>query len=304
MKKNLVPMLIILLIVLQAMSLSRLGDLQNDLRNTQNQLASIEMNQSREMSTIYTNIDSMLKRQSSILDSYDYSLGKLDRDKLTVPITFKITPKETKADTHVTLYMSDESVDMSKNGTTFTGTLGADLFEPIEAKVVLVDSGIERTEKMEIAENLRGNVLPDVYARFERRGETKIYSKQPNQLSGEYNFEGNLSLDVKPVRNNTIEKARLIIDVDGKVVSEEPLNTGGQWTEIDKQWILSAGETLTMSVIATDTLGLNHKKILDKFALDENAEPAHEDEWMWMDEVIITDQAGKVLYAPQYGKVN
>lgn len=294
MKKNLVPILITVLVVLQSLSLARIGDLQRNLRDTQSQLARLESSQSSQMNNFYANIDSMLKRQSSIIDSFEYSFGKIDREKLTVPITFKITPKETTADTQATLYLSDESLAMIKSGTTFTGTLGVGIFEPIEAKIVLADGGIEKSEKLGIAEDLRGNVLPSVHARLERQSGT-VYSKNANELTGEYHGKGNISLEVKPVQNNTIEKARFVVDIDGKVVTEDPVNTGGLWTEFDKKWTLSAGETLTMSVIATDSLGLNHKTIIEKLTLDESATPVHGEEWMWLGEVFITDQEGKVL---------
>ena len=298
MKKNITPILIIILIIFQAMSLARIGELQNDLRNMHNQLANLEANQSREMNNIYANIDTMLKRQASIIDSFDYSLGKIDSDTLKVPITFKITPKETKSDTQATLYVAGESVAMSKDGTTYTATVGVDIFGPIEAKVVLADSGIEKTEKIDIAENLRGNLLPSVHARFERKDGGTVYSINANQSSGEYHATGYISLEVKPVPNNSIEKARLIIDVDGKVVVDEPVNTGGFWLEIDKKLTLSAGQTLTMSVIATDSLGLNYRTILEKMTLDEKAVPVHGEEWLWLGEVTIIDKEGKVLYAP------
>lgn len=303
MKKNLPLILIAVLIVLQGTSLGRIGDLQRDLRNMQNQLANLESNQSSQMNNIYVNIDSMLKRQSSIINSYEYSFGKVDSDKLTVPVTFEITPKETTGNTRATLYISDKSVDMSKNGTTFTGTVGVSIFDPIEAKVVLADSGIEKTEKLEIIQSLREIVLPTFHAQLERNSETAIYSKNSKELSGEYLGKGNISVKVMPVENNTIEKALLVVDIDGKVVTEEPINTGGLWTEFDKKWTLSAGETLTMSVIATDSLGLNHKTIIERLTLDENATPVHEGEdWRWMGEVIITDQEGKVLYEPYHDK--
>ena len=98
--------------------------------------------------------------------------------------------------------------------------------------------------------------------------------------------------------NNSIEKARLVIDVDGKVVVDEPVNTGGIWLEIDKKLTLSAGQTLTMSVIATDSLGLNYRTILEKMTLDEKAVPVHGEEWLWLGEVTIIDKEGNVLYSP------
>lgn len=66
--------------------------------------------------------------------------------KLTIPLIFNISPKETKEDTSATLYVSGQSVAMSRNGTNFTATIPVNIFDIIEAKVVLSDSGIEKTE--------------------------------------------------------------------------------------------------------------------------------------------------------------
>lgn len=303
MKKNTATILISILIVLQILSLSRIGSMQNDLRNVKNQLDNLASYQSNQISNIYTNIDSMLKRQSSILDSYDYSFGTIDSDKLTVPVTFNITAKEVKSDTQAMLYVSGESIEMRKNGTTFAATIPADIFDALEAKVVLADGGIQRTEKLEVWENLREKVLPTVYIRFEGENSSG-YSKNPGENTGEYQSKLSLRLDVKPVQNNTIEKARLVIEIDGKVISEKPFNSGGLLNNIDEKITLSAGKTLTMSVLATDSLGLVHKTVINKFMLDENADQINGDDWMWMDTVIIIGKDGKVLYAPQYDKVN
>lgn len=303
MKKYIPHILISIFIILQLISLNHIGNLQNELRDTKDQLANIASDQSREIQNIYSNIDTMLKRQSSIIDSYDYSFGKIDSNKLTVPVTFNITPKEKKADTSATLYLSGQSMAMSKNDTAFVATLSVSVFDTIEAKVVFADSGIQRTEKLEVVESLRERVLPTLYARFE--GESgSSYSKKPGELSGEYQRKGNLSLDVKPVENNKIEKARLVIAIDGNIVSEEPINTGGLMSDIDKKITLSAGEALKMSVMATDSLGLIYETVIDTMTLDKNAEPMHGDEWNWMGDVIITDKDGKVLYAPQYDKAD
>lgn len=297
MKKSILTILIAALAVLQVISLARIGDLQEDLRGTKNQLASMSSNQSSQINNIYANIDTLLKRQSSIIDSYEFSFGKADVDKLAVPLTLSVTPKETKADTQATLYVSGENAVMSRNGTTFTATFWVNIFDPIEVKVILADSGIEKTEKLEIMNNLQTEMLPTVYARFERQSGT-IYSKKPNELLGEYQSKGNLSIEAKPVVNNTIENARLVIDINGKVVAEEPVNTGNDWIAIDYKFTLSAGDELTMTVIATDSLGLNHRTVIEKMILNENAEPVHGEEWRWIGEVTITDKNGKVL-SPQ-----
>ncbi|MEA1959821.1 MAG: hypothetical protein U9N81_00780 [Bacillota bacterium] len=305
MKKNTTPVLIAVLIVLQIISLVRIGNLQDDLRNTKNKLSDQLSHQSNQISNIYSNIDSMLDRQASIIDSYDYSFGTPDNDKLTVPVTFTITPKETKEDTAVTLFISGDSIAMEKKGTSFTGTLPAGIFDNLEAKVILADGGIQKTETLEVRGTLRDRVLPTIQVRFEG-GSSDGYQKNQRKLSGIFHRTGNLSLDIKPaVNNNKIEGARLVVEVDGKIVSEKRVDQIGEnWTEIDEETTLSAGQKYTMAVLATDSIGLVHKTIMDQWELDENAEPIHGDEWMWMDEVIITDKEGTVLYEPHYEEVN
>lgn len=174
MNKNIVLILIVVLIILQVISVARIGILQDNLN---------------------------------------------------------ITPKETKEDTNATLYVSGESVAMTKkNDTTFTATLPAAIFGTFEAKVVLNDSGIQKTEKLDISENLRDRIFPTVIVRFE-----------------------------------------------GK-----------------------SGNTYTFR--RAD--GFFHKSIVDKFALDKNADPAAEDNNIFMGVDIITDKDGNILYDPQYDKMN
>jgi len=262
------------------------------------------MQQSGKIDNVYSNIDSMLKRQSSIIENYEYSFGEVDREELTIPVTFNIIPKEIKEDTAATLHVSDKSAVMSRNGTTFTATLPVYIFDQFKARVVLADSSVERTEELETWENLRERVLPAIHVRFEDRGGVQ-YSKNTGKLSGEFKKKGRISLEVKSVPNNNIEKARLKIDIDGKVHSEKSISTGGAWFDFDEKLVLSAGQTLMMTVEATDSFGLIYKSIIYKFSLDENANPVHEDDLIWINnEVIIMDKNGKVLYAPHYEKLN
>lgn len=299
MRRNIVAVLVIVLIILQIMSLIRINNLQNELRGARDYLSHLLSNQSIEINKIYENVDSTLKREASIIDSYEYSFGVPDKDKLTIPVTFNILPKETKGDTSVTLYVSGASATMSRNNTSFTATLPVYIFDTFEAKVVLADSGIEKTESLDVRENLRERFLPKIYADFEDESGV-AFSKKGGELSGECRRKGKLRMDVKLAQNNKIEKARFVLEVDGNIVSEGPLKTDF-WTDIDEKLTLSAGQTLTLSVVATDSFGLIHKVLLDKLVLDENADILHEtDDRIWIGEVIITDSDGKVLYAPQY----
>lgn len=305
MKKNITSILITILIVLHIISLVRIGNLQNELSNTRNQISNLVSQQSNKISNIYSNIDSMLNRQASIIDSYEYSFGTPDNDKLTVPVTFNISPKETKEDTRATLFVSGESIAMNKNGTSFTATLPIGIFDVFEVKVILTDGKVQKTEKLEVRGNLRERVLPTIHVRFEGES-TSGFKKKQGELSGIYHRTGTLSLDVKPaMNNNKIEGAHLVIDIDGDIVSEKRIQRiGGSLMDIDEKITVSAGQKMTMAVIATDSLGLTYKAIMDQYELDKNAVPIDQEEWMWWGEVIIMDKDGSILHAPQYEKVN
>ncbi len=303
MKKYAKAIIIAVLIALQVVSLARIGDLQKELIDTKHQLANLASEQSRSINNIYTNIDSMLKRQSSIIDSFDYLLGELDADKLTIPVTFTVTPKEIKEDTIAKIYVSGENAVMSRNGTSFTATIPVDIFSTFEAKVILSDSEIERTEGLEVYQDLRESVLPTIYAQFEGHSGSS-YRKKPSELSGEYYRKGNLYVEAKSAAKNTIKEASLVIDIDGDVISEKPIenrdeHTNGFFADIEERFTLSAGQTLTMSVVAKDSFGLIHKTIIELYSLDENADPMHGDEWTWMGHVTIMDKDGNILYEPR-----
>ena len=235
----------------------------------------------------------MLKRQASIIDSFEYSFGMPDNNTLSVPVTFNITPKEIKADTSATLFVSGESIRMKKNGTDFTATLPVGIFDAFEAKVILADGGIQKTEKLDVSENLREKLLPTINVRYKGKW---TYSR--NQ--GEFHSTGNLSLDVKPAANNNkIETARLVIEVDGKTISEKRIEKIGEsMIPFDEKITVSAGQKLTVAVIAADSLGLIHKAIGVQYELDDNADLMRES--VWSGETIITDKDGTLLYAPAF----
>ncbi len=295
MNKNIAPVLIFVLILLQIITVVRIGSLQNNLTNTRNQLNQIISEQSNKISNIYTNIDTMLKRQSSIIDSYDYSFGLVDIEKLTIPVTFIITPKETKETTSILLYVSGESAAMNKEGTIFSVSVDVPVLNIFEVKAVIIDGDIQRTEKIDVWENLRERVFPTLYINYEGEN-TSGYIKEQKKLSGEYYKIGNLFVEIKEAVNNTIVNSLLVSEIDDTVVSEKSIEISrGSWIKIDERYPLSAGQTLTMTIVATDSLGFIHRSIIDKIQLDGNADILSDSNIYFPVDFVITDKNGKVL---------
>lgn len=300
MKKNVVPILLAILIVMQAVSFSKINRLQVEVENANRQISQVSSGQSGAMSNIYSNIDTLLKRQSSIIDTYDYSFGDADRETLTIPMTVSVIPKETKTGTMATLHLAGESATMERKGTTFEATLPLGLFEVLDARVVFAEEGTERSEKLDIWENLREKYVPSLYAHFE--GESG-YQLTTGKTTGEYIRKGNLNLESKAATYAEFREVRLVLEVDGAAVSDREIgNVLGQRISVDEKVTLSPGQTLTMRVVARDSLGLVHRLTIDEVTIDENAQPVFGEFFGMGGEAIITDQNGKILYDPQNGE--
>ena len=328
MKKFIIPALVVVLIILQFVSLARIGSLQDELMNTRNDLRNLMSQQSGHMSSqinnIYSSIDTMLKKQASIISSYDCEFGAVDTTDLTLPVTFQVVPREVKEDTSVALFVSGESVAMSRSGTSFTATVPVNIFGTLEARVAIEDGGVTRSEDLPVQEDLRYRVLPIVDVRFENIDGS--YSKNPDGQSGEYTISGRIGVDVKPAMNgNTIEQARVVIDRDGTIVfdktlagglwhavgdksevqTDQPVRIGGEtvFLDIAEKFPLSTGQTLTFTVLAVDSLGLTHQK---KFALVAGTDPIMglnmDFKMRTIEDATIIGKNGEVLYDPSFVK--
>lgn len=53
------------------------------------------------MNSIYSNVDDMLKREESLVEIINIEMGTVNKNNLTVPINFILTPKEVSENTIV-----------------------------------------------------------------------------------------------------------------------------------------------------------------------------------------------------------
>lgn len=297
--KKYAPIVIAALLVLQVYTLFRLGDLQMELQNMSGQLTEMKSSLSARIAVLSTQLDTQSRAQVSILEGFEYSLGTLDPVRMTVPVTFMVTPKTSKLDTLATLYVGSDQVNMVRQGAAFTTTWPVGIFNAFAVKVVFKDGELERTAQLDVRDNLRQEVLPTVFAQFERQGGSSSYKRAAGAAIGEYWENGRMIVEAKPAVGNTIEKARLIITIAGKMVSEKPLATGSQGTEIDERLALGASQSVTLTVEATDKFGLRYQLVVDRFALDASGSPVGTDTVSAMGEATILDKDGNILYSPQ-----
>ena len=298
MKKNAQAIAIAALIVLQIITLIRLGGIRQDLENTKSELTGLVSQVSGEIGTISGNVQSTLEQQASLLESCDYTMGDWDPVKKTVPVSFSITPKEVKEDTTISLTVAGETVAMVKNGAVFTAVMPVSVFKDWNAGVIISESGVQKTEKLEIWENLIEKVFPYLFCELD--GESTF---TPNgEGGGEYHRQGSLFMEITPTEGNSVSISRvsLVIAVDGKTKETKSIgDNAGDSFEINEKLILKPGQTATMTVIAADSAGLLHKKVVEQFKLDQNGEPVY-DSYSFTDGFQITEKDGTVLYEPEY----
>ncbi|MEA4986565.1 MAG: hypothetical protein VB095_00680 [Anaerovorax sp.] len=287
--------IIIVLCLLNVISFMKISNLQSSLQNMESNLSSSISNVSSEVGNIYSNVDERLKRQSSIIDYMDYEFGKINQNDLTIPITFSLTPKEITKSSVVTLDVAGKNVTMKRNGGTFTAIIPVSIFDGFTPKVIIEDGDILKNEQLNDFSigNIKDRVLPELYA---------FLDGQSSYGSGEYKRTGNLNIECKQVDSSVaFTEARLVIEIDNKVISDKKISPNREWDrfdyEIDEKIALENEQTCTITVIAIDTLELEHHCVVDRWVKSDSNDRS---EPHYFGDEIIYKSNGELVYKPEY----
>lgn len=125
MKKNINTILILILVLTQLYSITKINSLENQLMNLDNNLNNNISYLSSNISSISSDINYQLTEQSSLINSFDVLVGDLktnDNNAPTCSVTFSVIPKATRENMSVFLYIDEELLKLEKNGVEFTKT--------------------------------------------------------------------------------------------------------------------------------------------------------------------------------------
>jgi hypothetical protein len=291
------------LLIINIFCLLKINNLENSMDNYYQQIVSGINRNSNEISNIYSNINSILEKQVSLLDSYEIEFGdSLDKDNLTVPVKFNIVPKECSEGLTVNIQLNDESIMLNKKGTSFEKTVDIDIFDTFQPKVVISQDGIQKTESIE-----------EYY---------DLYNKFLLQLEGHYNGgiqysngkniykDGSIDLRITNTNYTMPEKVSIVYDINGSTLREDEVDvsefsnesyaTNFITTDVIDEVELSANEILTVYANIQDKYGINYKYVVLRDEVDKNGEPVfNSPEWANGGVVEIT-RNGKVLNVPNY----
>ena len=292
-KKNGLYVLIVALVISQFILLLKINRLESQTEYTKNQIINLSNDIRNDMNSIYSNVDDMLNRKESLIEISTTEIGSVNRDNLTVPIIFTLTPKEVGKNTMVNLDFNGELLPMDRMGTSFTATVDRSIFSDALPIIVIDENGVNKTmDKKQIGiSDIKNEIFPYMFPRF---------LGQASYSGDTYSRSGNLSVDIKESNKGIkFTKIRLVIKVDDKTVSEEiiPNDVFDSGYEINKKIPLGKGEVSTMIVIATDSIGLEHHYTIDTWTggSDRQREPLFEEEYIYSPD-------GKLLWKPEYTK--
>lgn len=295
--------IIIALLITNIFCLLQINNLKSTMDNNYQQIMSGINSNNNEISSIYSNVNSILEKQSSLLDSYEIEFGDgLDEDSLTVPVKFTIVPKEYSKGLTVSIQLNDESIILNKKGTSFEATADIDIFHAFQPKVVISQDGTQKTESIDEYYDLYNKFLLQLDGHY--NGSIQ-YSNGKNIYKG-----GSIDLIITNTNYTAPEKVSIIYDVNGSTfredevdiseLSNEGYTTNHITADIIDEVELSAGEVLTVYANIQDKYGINYKYVVLRNEVDTNGEPVFDSpEWSSGSVVEIT-RNGKILNVPEY----
>lgn len=240
-----------------------------------------------DMNAVYSNVDDMLKKKVSLIESASTKIGAPNADDLTVPITFTLTPKEVSEHTAVSLDLNGELFPMEKNGTTFLVTIVRHVFGDALPKIVIDENGVKKTTQDNKigAWSIMESVFPTLHP---------VFSGEVGFDGTTYRQAGKLSADAKRVESGvTFKEIHLVIKVDDQVISDKviPSQALSFDYDMDEEIPLSNGQVCTMIVVATDSIGLEHHYMEDIWVAG-----AEHQGYPWSDSQQIYSAHGKLLW--------
>jgi len=271
MKKQTAYILIVALIALQIYSLTQIISLQNDLENTQETLHSIDNRLNSQISNIYHTITKKLEEEASKIHTSSVTVGALNTDTLKVPITFTVEPKTITKSLEVLLDFDGEIISLEQSGTQFFVTKDLGISETAFPKIILQDQGVKHLEEHRglNVSRIKESIFPNIFAHFS--GTTK-YS------SGEYSEKGFIDIEyIGANEDNYFKEMKYVVKVDNEKINEkmipivdEKQNIDSISIEIDGEYSLEKGQTLTGNIVAIDALGFVHEYLVVHYVGDSN----------------------------------
>ena len=195
MKKNTQYIIIAVLIILQVISCLQINSMRTRMDQLTNDISAVRSNVNNVISgldSLYSNIDEKLEEQASPIEDVEIEIGLINKENLTVPITYTVIPKEVSDNTSISLVFDKETKTMQRSGSSFNLTVPADIFgEGLYPYLVISENDIAKIEKDDSLsiDNIKDKVYPHL----------SIHLMGLGHLNGKsYVRTGTIESDMKP----------------------------------------------------------------------------------------------------------
>lgn len=260
--------------------LAKINRLTESIENLENRIAyhSSEMSVlGDKIKSIYDNVDEQLKKEASLLSSVEYTLGALDAETHTIPVTLKVVPKILTDDMQLSVQVGDASADFERIGNEFTATFPVNMFISFDnfPMLSIKTSDDLKTELMESVDltNLHLRYLPNVYAYITPFDEFK---------NGKLTIDSTLQFDVKPTAVDSVEtitKVELVTEKNEKEIARENITDKVEadfnHVPVNVAYDAKYGDEFCIYIVAEDSRGYIHKTLAYYWHMtDENTSEA------------------------------
>ncbi|MBR5307325.1 MAG: hypothetical protein IKU43_01020 [Clostridia bacterium] len=250
----------------------KMGELSNTVSSLKSTISSLQ-NQISHINTginsIYGNVDERLKKEASILSSVDYSLGEMNSEAHTVPVTIKVVPKSLTDDTVVSVEADGNVVILQRTGNEFSATFPVNMFIT-GRKYPMINITADGETKTELVESISLTALYNRYLPY-------IFAYIPpfdDYTDGKLTIDASLQLDVKPASSQSdvkLTKIEILTEKNGKEISRTDVTDDilGKPNVDHREYNnhipvntindVEYGDEINIFVIAKDSLGYTYK---------------------------------------------
>ncbi len=269
--------LIIVLIVWNAISLSKISSMNLKLDNLGGNVNSL-MNQMWSMSSKIDALEKQLKAETDLLHEYDWSFGAFDGSTGRVRIDFTLVPNAYSEKSSFRLQFGDETADCTPvSSGRYEAALYMDVFKPVDAAPVLTlnEDGVTRTQILDDVPY--GEIWSLVFPNYEAEGADLKASLKNGTLSLKGSFAvGDFS---KSVCDLKVTRTEIVKEVDGKEVERVPVGLNGRNFEPvkveldDKYDNFSSGSRLRLYLDVKTDSGYTMKTELFSVSAEDDFKP-------------------------------
>ena len=307
--------------ILLVVSYMKITELESKINNLNTAISRTERSLENSMSSIYSNVDRMLREEASLLLGYECNIISGNVAEKTVQLEIAVKPKEySPAATQAAVTVNGVVYPMDFAGDRYIAAVTVPMLEYIEVETVsFTENGTVRSREINWGDTPRYDYLTTVYGDFGLSQSTA--NRKDNNIHMAVNSVTNISAERKGTPAK-IEKVELVQITDGKEVNRQTLEEndvtkGGRYPEkapavngedwntdvfscvLEHTFIMPYGSSTYIWAEVTDAEGMLHRCLMVKWRVSTDGNDV-EDPYGWYSgaeaaEVYNTD--GTLLYS-------